>query len=58
LDWDVEEIWRASEGGDEMLEEGLAKWCLCITEEMKRIYREEMDEGKDVLNQLIQEMEH
>jgi len=41
-----------------MLEEGLAKWCLCITEEMKRIYREEMDEGKDVLNQLIQEMEH
>jgi len=58
LDWDVEEIWRANERGDEMLEEGLAKWCLCITEEMRRIYREEVDEGKDVLNELIQEMEH
>jgi hypothetical protein len=56
LDWDVEEIWRATPRGDEMLEEQLAKWCLCITLEMKRIYREEMDEGKEVLDELIHEL--
>lgn len=56
LEWDVEEIWRGGERGDEMLEDGLARWCAGITEEMSRIYREEMDEGKETLEELISEM--
>ena len=56
LEWDVEEIWRGSERGDEMLEDGLARWCAGIADEMTRVYDEEMDEGRDTLEELISEM--
>jgi len=36
----------------------LAKWYLCILEEMMTTCGEEMNEGKDVLNELIDEVEH
>ena len=56
LDWDVEEIWRASPKGYDMLREQLGKWCHGVINEMKRIYQEEISEGADLLDQLMDEM--
>lgn len=57
IEWDVEEIWRASPNGDEMLKRELAKWCNAVINEMNKIYQEEVSEGEDVLDQLIGELE-
>jgi hypothetical protein len=53
LDWDVEEIWRATPKGDEMLKEQLAKWCDALINEMIKIYHEEITEGGNVLDSII-----
>ena len=56
LDWDVEEIWRASPEGYAILREQLGKWCHGVINEMKKIYQEEISEGADLLDQLMGEM--
>lgn len=53
LDWDVEEIWRATPKGDEMLRGQLAKWCDALINEMIKIYRDEITEGGNVLDAMI-----
>ena len=56
IEWDVEEIWRASPNGDEMLKRELRKWCNAVINEMHKIYQEEISEGEDVLDELIDEL--
>ena len=56
LDWDVEEIWRATPKGDEMLKQQIGKWCHKLIDEMTKIYHEEITEGEDVLDELIGEL--
>jgi len=56
LEWDVEEIWRASAKGDEMLKRELGKWCATVINELSKIYHEEVTEGQDVLNDLLGEL--
>lgn len=56
LEWDVEEIWRATPKGNEMLKEQLGKWCNALINEMIKIYQEEITEGEDVLDALIGEL--
>jgi hypothetical protein len=57
LDWDVEEIWRATLPGDEMLKRQLAKWCEFIIHEITKLYREEVNEGGEVLDNLLAELD-
>ena len=56
LDWDVEEIWHATPLGDEMLQRELGKWCEFIINEMTKLYREEVNEGGQVLDELLAEL--
>ena len=56
IDWDVEEIWRATPKGDEMLRQQLGMWCAKVITEIVNIYREECMEGEDVLDELIGEL--
>jgi hypothetical protein len=56
IEWDVEEIWRASPNGDEMLKRELGKWCKAVIDEMHKIYQEEISEGENVLDELIGEL--
>ena len=55
LDWDVEEIWRATSHGDFMLNNQLSKWCNAVILEMIRIYHEEVMEGEDNLDVLSED---
>ena len=57
LDWDVEEIWRATLPGDEMKKRQLAKWCDFIIHEITKLYREEVNEGGEVLDNLLAELD-
>ena len=56
IEWDVEEIWRASPNGNEMLKRELGKWCTAVIDEMHKIYQEEISEGENVLDELIDEL--
>ena len=56
IEWDVEEIWRATSEGDEMLKRELAKWCRTVINEINKIYQEEITEGGNVLDALIGEL--
>ena len=58
LEWDVEEIWRATPKGNEMLKRELGKWCHAVINEMKKIYQEEIAEGEDVLDELLGQLGH
>ena len=57
LDWDVEEIYRESPRGDEMLRSQLGKWCQHVIDEMVKIYQEETTEGAAVLDELMGELD-
>lgn len=53
LEWDVEEIWRASPKGNEMFKRELAKWCHAVIDELSKIYQEEISDGEDILDELL-----
>lgn len=57
LDWDVEEIYRESPRGDQMLKSQLEKWCEHVIGEMVKIYQDETTEGQDVLDALMGELD-
>ena len=57
IEWDVEEIWRATPEGIAMLKEQLGKWCHAIINEMTKIYHEEINEGAEVLDKLLGELD-
>ena len=57
LDWDVEEIYRITPKGDEMLKSQLGRWCQHVINEMCKIYQNETTEGADVLNELMGEFD-
>jgi hypothetical protein len=56
IEWDVEEIWRATPAGVDMFKRELGKWCESVIKEMGKIYHEEISEGEDVLDELMGEM--
>jgi hypothetical protein len=56
IDWDVEEIWRSTPNGIEMLTYQLAKWCDAVIKEMQKIYHEEITQGEDILDDLLGEL--
>jgi hypothetical protein len=56
IDWDVEEIWRATPRGDDMLRRQLGVWCAGVIAEIVNIYREECIEGEAVLDELMGEL--
>jgi len=56
LQWDVEEIWRATPKGDAMLKSELGKWCETVIQELIKIYHEEIKEGEDELDELMNEL--
>jgi len=56
LTWDVEEIWRATPEGDDLLQRELGKWCNHVINELKKVYAEEMTSGEDVLKELMDEL--
>ena len=55
IEWDVEEIWRGSSRGVEMLKRELAKWCEVILREMTQIYHDERNENGGILDELLEE---
>ena len=57
LDWDVEEIYRITPKGDEMLKSQLGRWCQHVINEMCKIYQNETTEGADVLSELMGELD-
>jgi hypothetical protein len=57
LDWDVEEIYKESPRGDQMLKSQLEKWCEHVIGEMVKIYQDETTEGQDVLDALMGELD-
>ena len=57
LDWDVEEIYRITPKGDEMLKSQLGRWCQHVINEMCKIYQNETTEGADVLSELMRELD-
>jgi hypothetical protein len=56
IEWDVEEIWRATPKGDAMLKSELAKWCETVIQELIKTYEEEIKEGEDELENLMHEL--
>ena len=53
IEWDVEEIWRGTLRGDEMLKRELSRWCEIVIGQLNGIYQEEMGEGNHNLDQLM-----
>jgi hypothetical protein len=56
IEWDVEEIWRATPEGVDMLKRELGKWCESVINEMTKLYHEEISEGAETLDELMGEL--